>query len=92
MSLRQTSRPRGRRSLNGKTAPQGSGPGGRITPDDIRGKASELATGVEGQVESARPMLTYAAVGTVLLIAVTAFWIGRRSGRTRSTFVEIRRE
>jgi hypothetical protein len=92
VSLRQTARPRSRRSLNGKATPQGSGPGGRITPDDIRAKASELATGVEGQVESARPILTYAAVGAVLLVAVTAYWLGRRSGRTRSTFVEIRRE
>jgi hypothetical protein len=36
--------------------------------------------------------MTYAAVGAVLLVAITAFWLGRRSGRTRSTFVEIRRE
>jgi hypothetical protein len=92
VSVRATVRSRSRRSLNGKAAPQGSGPGGRITPDDIRAKASELATGVEGQVESVRPVMTYVAVGAVLLVAVTAFWLGRRSGRTRSTFVEIRRE
>jgi len=92
VSLRPQVRSRNQRSLNGKATPQGSGPGGRITPDDIRAKASELATGVEGQVESARPVITYVAVGAVLLIAVTAFWLGRRSGRTRSTFVEIRRE
>jgi hypothetical protein len=83
-----------RRSANGNGAPppQGSGPGGRITPDDIRAKANALAVGVEGQVESARPVITYAAMGAVLLIAVTAYWLGRRSGRYRSTFVEIRRE
>jgi hypothetical protein len=72
--------------------PRGSGPGGLITPDDIRTKAESLVSGVEGQVQAARPTLTYAAVGGVLLIAVVAFWLGRRSGRFRSTLVEVRRE
>ena len=40
---------------NGAAPPQGSGPGGLITPDDIRAKAEELVSGVEGQVQTARP-------------------------------------
>ena len=72
-------------------APKGSGPGGRITPDDIRGKLEEVAAGVEDKVRAVRPLLTYAAVGGVLLVALAAFWLGRRSGRRRSTVVEIRR-
>jgi hypothetical protein len=48
--------------------------------------------GVEGQVQSARPTLTYVAVGGVLLMVFIAFFIGRRSGRSRSTLVEIRRD
>jgi hypothetical protein len=48
--------------------------------------------GVEGQVQSARPTLTYVAVGGVLLMVFIAFFIGRRSGRIRSTLVEIRRD
>ncbi len=77
---------------NGAPPPQGSGPGGLITPDDIRAKAESLVAGVEGQVQSARPTLTYVAVGGVLLMVFIAFFIGRRSGRIRSTLVEIRRE
>ena len=69
----------------------GSGPGGHITPDDIRAKAQELAGGVENQVQAARPLLMYAAVGGALLVTLAAFWLGRRSGRRRSTVVEIRR-
>jgi hypothetical protein len=69
----------------------GSGPDGRITPDDIRAKAQELVGGVEDQVEAARPLLMYAAVGGALLVTLAAFWLGRRSGRRRSTVVEIRR-
>ncbi len=69
----------------------GSGPDGRITPDDIRAKAQELAGGVENQVQAARPLLMYAAVGGAVLVTLAAFWLGRRSGRRRSTVVEIRR-
>jgi len=87
-------RPSGRRGSRAQRpdVPQGSGPGGLITPDDIRAKAEEIVSGVEGQVQSARPTLTYLAVGGVMLIAFTAFWLGRRAGRKRSTFVEIFRE
>jgi membrane protein DedA with SNARE-associated domain len=69
----------------------GSGPHGRITPDDIRAKAQELAGGVEDQVQSARPVLTYVAVGGAVVVVLVAYWLGRRGGRRRSTVVEIRR-
>lgn len=35
--------------------PEGSGPGGQITPDDIRAKAEQLAGGVEDQIERSAP-------------------------------------
>jgi hypothetical protein len=82
----------GRSGGRAKEAPRGSGPGGLITPEDIRAKAESLVAGVEGQVEAVKPTLTYVAVGGVLLIAFIAFWLGRRSGRSRSTLVEIRRD
>jgi membrane protein DedA with SNARE-associated domain len=71
--------------------PEGTGPGGRITPEDIRAKAGALAGGVEGSVQSAKPLLMYAAVGGALLVVVVSYWLGRRGGRRRSTIVEIRR-
>jgi pyruvate/2-oxoglutarate dehydrogenase complex dihydrolipoamide acyltransferase (E2) component len=74
-----------------KAAPEGSGPGGRITPDDIRGKLAEVTGGAETKVQAARPLLTYVAVGGVVAVALVAFWLGRRNGRQRSTIVEIRR-
>ncbi|MGO9659943.1 MAG: E3 binding domain-containing protein [Acidimicrobiales bacterium] len=80
-----------RRLTGAQAEVTGSGPDGRITPDDIRAKAEELAGGVESQVQSARPLLMYAAVGGALLVTLAAFWLGRRSGRRRSTVVEIRR-
>jgi pyruvate/2-oxoglutarate dehydrogenase complex dihydrolipoamide acyltransferase (E2) component len=77
--------------VSGNGRPTGSGPDGRITAEDIRQKAQELVAGVEDQVRSRLPLLTYAAAGAVVAVAVAAFLLGRRSGRRRSTVVEIRR-
>ena len=71
--------------------PEGSGPDGRITPEDIRAKAESLAGGVEGSVQSAKPLLMYGAVGGAVLVVLVSYWLGRRGGRRRSTIVEIRR-
>ena len=38
-----------------------------------------------------RPLLMYAAVGGAVLVTLAVFLLGRRSGRRRSTVVEIRR-
>lgn len=75
----------------GDGKPQGSGPGGRITPDDIRGKVQDLVGGVDDQIQAKRPLLMYAAVGGTAVLLLAVFWLGRRSGRRRSTVVEIRR-
>ena len=69
----------------------GTGPDGKVTPQDIRAKAEELAGGVEGSVQSAKPVLMYAAIGGALFVVLVSYWLGRRGGRRRSTIVEIRR-
>jgi hypothetical protein len=79
----------GRPGASGR--PRGSGPDGKVTAEDIRAKVAELAEGVEGKVQAKLPVLRYAAVAGVVAVAVVAFWLGRRSGRERSTVVEIRR-
>ena len=78
-------------SPRAKQAPKGTGPGGRITPGDIRASADELAGGVEQDIQATRPIMTYAAVAGGLVVVLAAFWLGRRSGRRKSTIVEIRR-
>jgi membrane protein DedA with SNARE-associated domain len=45
----------------------------------------------EGSVQSAKPLLMYAAVGGALFVVLVSYWLGRRGGRRRSTIVEIRR-
>ncbi|MHB1929728.1 MAG: hypothetical protein ACYDEN_04940 [Acidimicrobiales bacterium] len=81
--------PRSRRS--GRKEVRGSGPGGRIEIGDIREKLAELRGGVEETTDSVKPYLTYAAVGGGLAVVVLAFLLGRRRGRRKSTWVEVRR-
>ncbi len=71
--------------------PQGSGPDGRIEIGDIRAKLGELAGEVDDTTSRAKPILTYVAVGGAVLLAVVAFSLGRRKGRRKSTWVEVRR-
>jgi hypothetical protein len=75
-----------------KTVPvTGSGPGGRIEPGDIRSKLVEIRGDVDQTVERNKPVATYVAVGGTVLLVVLAFLLGRRRGKRKSTWVEIRR-
>jgi hypothetical protein len=65
--------------------------GTRITRDQIEAKFRELTGDVESEVESARSsILTVGLVVGVVALAL-AFLIGRRTGKKRSTVVEVRR-
>ena len=75
-----------------KAAPvAGSGPGGKVELADIRSKLGEIRGEVDETAEKAKPILTYAAVGGVVLLVAAAFVLGRRRGRRKATWVEIRR-
>lgn len=71
---------------------RGSGPGGRIELSDIKEKLDEITGEVDEATRNARPMLTYAAVGAAVVVVSLAFLLGRRAGRRKSTWVEIRRK
>jgi hypothetical protein len=58
---------------------------------DLRAKLGELQGEVEETADTAKPYLTYAAVGAVVFVVVAAFLLGRRRGRHKATWVEIRR-
>ena len=63
----------------------------RVTRDDLEQRFRELQEGVRGQVDDRRnTFLTAAGIGGLLLV-LTIFLLGRRSGKKKTTYVEIRR-
>ena len=69
----------------------GSGPDGRVEISDLRAKLGEIQGEVDDTTETARPYFAMAAVGGVVLVIIVAFLLGRRRGRHKATWVEIRR-
>ncbi|MGA0263177.1 MAG: hypothetical protein ACO3MH_06225 [Ilumatobacteraceae bacterium] len=63
----------------------------RITRDDIEKKLRGLQGEVAEKVEDRKGALTTVAVAAGVAVVVVVFLRGRRSGRRRSTMVEIRR-
>jgi hypothetical protein len=84
--------PKGNKKLSSPASPAtGSGPDGRIEIDDIKAKLGEIRGEVDAGTDRSRPLATYAAVGAVVVLVVVTFALGRRKGRRKSTWVEIRR-
>ncbi len=63
----------------------------RITRDDIEKKLRGLQGEVADKVEDRKGALATVAIVAGVVIVVVVFVLGRRSGRRRSTMVEIRR-
>lgn len=63
----------------------------RITRDDLEAKFRSAQEGLQGKLDDKKSSITTAiAVGGVILVVVF-YLLGRRSGRKKSTFVELRR-
>ena len=63
----------------------------RISRDDIERKLRGLQGEVADKVEDRKSALTTAAIVGGVVLVVLVFVLGRRSGKRRSTMVEIRR-
>ncbi len=76
-------------------APDGRrSPGERIELGDIKAKLTEIDTEVRGVADIEGPSqktTTLIAVGAGVVLVILAFALGRRRGRRKSTWVEIRR-
>ncbi len=72
-------------------APVGTGPGGRVQIGDIQAKLEEIRGDTTEAAEQAKPMVVIGAVAGVVVLVGIAFFLGRRRGRRKSTWVEIRR-
>jgi hypothetical protein len=63
----------------------------RVSRDDLEAKFRELQGDVQNKVEAQKPsLLTAAAIGGVVLLLLV-FLVGKRSGKKKTTLVEIRR-
>ncbi len=63
----------------------------RITRDQIEAKFRELTGEVGDEVESTRSQAITIGLAVGVALVAVVFLIGRRSGRSRSAVVEVRR-
>ena len=65
---------------------------GRVTKDDLQAKLEDIRSTVDGTVEEAKVASSKAVmIGGGLLLLLVVYLLGRRAGKRRRTFVEIRR-
>jgi len=62
-----------------------------VTRDDLEQRFRALQDGVRGQVEDRKSTFLTTAGLIGLLIVLVIFLLGRRSGKKKTTYVEIRR-
>lgn len=62
-----------------------------IRLSDIESKLRELDDDVRGKVADKRQTIILGAVATAIVVLLMAYLFGKRSGKKKSTFVEIRR-
>jgi flagellar biosynthesis/type III secretory pathway M-ring protein FliF/YscJ len=63
----------------------------RITRADIESQLRSLTTDVKSDVMSEQQKIVVGGVVAVVVVLLVVFLIGKRSGRKRTTLVEIRR-
>jgi hypothetical protein len=64
---------------------------GHISRDDLERKLRAFQGDIKGAVDNQRNNLMVAAGGFALVLVIVFFLLGRRSGKRKSTIVEIRR-
>jgi predicted PurR-regulated permease PerM len=63
----------------------------KITEDDLRAKIQSLQDGIQGQVADKRNTLITVGGTALVVLLVLFFLMGKRSGKKKTTLVEIRR-
>jgi len=63
----------------------------KITRDDLESKLRALQGDVQGKVDDKKSTLFAAGAGIGALLLIIFFLLGKRSGKKKTTFVEIRR-
>jgi ElaB/YqjD/DUF883 family membrane-anchored ribosome-binding protein len=65
--------------------------GTRITREEVEDRLREAVGDVDDRIEESRSTVIATAVAVGVLLVTVAYLWGRRTGRKRSTLVEIRR-
>lgn len=63
----------------------------KITPADLESKFREIQGQVDAVAEDSKQKAIPVAVGAGLLLVVLVYLLGKRSGKRKSTVVQIRR-
>ena len=64
---------------------------GRITREDLEQRFTAVQDNLRGKVRDRKQTLISAAGGAAILILLIVFLLGKRSGKRKTTLVEIRR-
>ena len=63
----------------------------RITRADLEARFGEVQRDLQGRLDDRRQSIVAVASAVGVVVLVVAYLLGRRSGRRKTTFVEIRR-
>jgi hypothetical protein len=63
----------------------------RVTRDDIEAKLRAIQTDVTERVESKRSIIIIGAIVAAVIPLIIVYGLGRRTGKRKTTIVEIRR-
>ena len=63
----------------------------RVTRDDLEAKFRAVQGDVQNKVEDRKQTLLAGVVAGGVILLIALFLMGRRSGKSKNTFVEIRR-
>jgi hypothetical protein len=63
----------------------------KVTRDDLERRFRALQDGLQGKVEDRKQSLLATGAGIGLVVMLIVYLLGRRSGRKKTTLVEIRR-
>jgi hypothetical protein len=63
----------------------------RVTRDDLEAKFRAVQGDVQNKVEDRKQTLLAGVVAGGVILLIAFFLMGRRSGKSKNTFVEIRR-
>jgi hypothetical protein len=63
----------------------------KISPEDLQNKLQSFQDGVQGKVDDKKSTLMMVGGGALVLMLIVFFLLGKRSGKKRTTLVEIKR-